>query len=170
MPKLEEIMSAGQSLANHIDIETEENGELSESTLAMLETWENQLTEKADSIIWASRQIDSEAEHYKEEADRLMVLCAQRKRLAQHLKERVHLAMKALGIDNIKGYYKLTVAKNGGSIPIEMGVPIEKLPKEYVVEKVTLQANLDGIRQALEAGKEVPGCALKERGTHLRVK
>lgn len=170
MAKLEEIMSAGQSLARQLDIETEENGELSESTLAMLEAWEKQLTEKADSIIYASRQIDSEAEHYKEEADRLMVLCTQRKRLAQSLKERVHLAMKALGIDSIKGYYKLTVAKNGGSIPLNIEVPVDKLPKEYVAEKVTLLPDQDKIRQALEAGKEVPGCALKERGTHLRIK
>lgn len=168
--KLDQIMAEGRKLATLLEIETEENGELSDSTISMLKLWEQQLTEKADGIIYASRRLSSDADHYKEEADRLLILAIRAKRSAQFLEDRIHQAMRALGIDKINGHYKITVQRNGGATPVEVEIPAEDLPEGLRKSKTVVTADLDGIRQLLENGGHVRGCRLRERGTHLRVR
>jgi hypothetical protein len=65
--------------------------------------------------------------------------------------------------------FKLSVRKNGGKVPVIV-TDETALPTEYRVPRVTEVIDKDGIREALEAGKPVPGAALGERGQRLELK
>jgi hypothetical protein len=65
--------------------------------------------------------------------------------------------------------FKISVQRNGGKLPVAIDPTAMYLwDGEYI--RVKREPDADTIRQALEAGKEVVGCSLMERGTSLRVR
>jgi hypothetical protein len=62
----------------------------------------------------------------------------------------------------------VAVTNNGGKQPIDLTVCPEQLPAEF--QKVSVTADEDRLRDALKAGREVPGARLAPRGTHLRIR
>ena len=59
-------------------------------------------------------------------------------------------------------------AGNGGKQPLSVTCDATTLPKELTT--VTVAANKEAIRQALEAGATIAGCELLPRGTSLRIR
>lgn len=62
-------------------------------------------------------------------------------------------------------FHTFTVCKNGG----KQGVDIfDAVPDNF--QRVIYEADTDKIRDALEAGEDLPFAKLKERGEHVRIK
>lgn len=81
------------------------------------------------------------------------------------------MEMRFAGIRKIKaGTWQISIAKNGGKIPIEWSENIntDELPSYYT--KVTKEIDTTAVRNALEAGVELDFARLGERGESLRIK
>jgi hypothetical protein len=106
----------------------------------------------------------------KEEAD----LQAGRSRLwekrAERLKSFCVSTLQAFGRSRVEGRTgKLVVRGNGGPRPIVITDP-GLIPSEFSPQVVSYPLDKDKLRKALEAGDEVPGAHLGERGVSLIVK
>jgi hypothetical protein len=65
--------------------------------------------------------------------------------------------------------FNLTVAKNGGKLPIWLDSKVnpKDLPKKY--QQITVEINRNTVREALEAGEDLEFAGFSERGKHLRI-
>ena len=68
--------------------------------------------------------------------------------------------------------HKLTLAKNGGKAPLTVAEAWRDdpacAPERY--HRTVIHLDTELIRADLAGGEDVPGCAIGERGTHLRIK
>jgi len=91
----------------------------------------------------------------------------------KRLKTALHYFMLERGVTKIETpLHKLTIANNGGKAPLI--VPEEwqedpaSAPERY--HRRVVKLDVEAIRADLLGGEEIPGCAIGERGTHLRIK
>ena len=67
-----------------------------------------------------------------------------------------------------------TVCAAGGKLPLNWADGVKEdprlLPEEYQVQEVVVKANVDKIREDLDAGIPVQGVEYGERGSYLRIK
>jgi len=125
---------------------------------------------KADQYAALIRVCETRAAARKEEAERLKLLVQDDERLADRLREALMEAMIATQKTKVETpRFRLTIKKNGGKIPVLI-TDESALPVDYRVPKVTEVIDKDALRAALEAGTEVPGAALGERGQRLELK
>ena len=88
--------------------------------------------------------------------------------LAKSLKDRLKFFFELQGMKKLETErYKITVAGNGGKQALEVNTIATELPEEF--QKIVVEADADKIRDAIADGKEVKGCKLLPRGTHLRI-
>lgn len=145
------------------------DGELSDE----LERWfaeiGDQQSSKVDGYCSLIRSQELEASALGAEIDRLQRRQAARRNLAQRLKDRLKLYLELTGQKKLQcKRFTAAICGNGGKLSVDTrGLQLEALPEELV--RTTRQPDVDAIREALEAGKNVPGCRLMERETHLRI-
>lgn len=111
-------------------------------------------------------ELQSKADFFKSEEQRLY---ARRKTLENNIKrmkERMFEALNAVGLKKIEtDHFTVSIQKNGGKQPLDI---YGDVPEDYLtyVPKVDNEA----IREALEAGEELPFAVLQERGESLRIR
>lgn len=165
MPTLFDIGDSLQDILFRIE---ENDGELDAALEAWFEHVQEDLQAKADGYAALITELTARATARKTEADRLAELSAIDANAAKRLKNRLLAFMEMNSIPRIDTpRYRITVAKNGGLVPVKVTVAGEELPPSYQRHAVT--PDIDAIREALLAGKEVPWAALLPRGCHLRV-
>jgi len=104
------------------------------------------------------------------EAERLTRLALTDKNRADWLKGMLKHVFAELGVQKMDtDRYRLSVATNGGKKKLDIYVPANELPAEYILP-TDLEADKKAIRLALEAGEIIPGAVLQERGTSLRIR
>lgn len=122
--------------------------------------------EKIDGYCMYVRKLESEQKGLESIAREFSEKASRRKARIDLLKARL--------VDHLKSVGQVKVATerntvswqhNGGVVPIEI-VDAEEIPARYckLVPSNTL------VREALEAGEEVPGAVMLERGCHLRIR
>ena len=127
------------------------------------------LEEKADHYAALIQHLTARADARRVEAQRMRDLAATDEALADRLKARLKEAMETTGRTKIDtARFRLSVAGNGGKQPLSVTCDATTLPKELTT--VTVTANKDAIRQALENGASIAGCELLPRGTSLRIR
>jgi hypothetical protein len=145
----------------------EDEGDLT-PLLDWLDAVEMEASVKADHYAALIREWETRAAVREAEADRLRALVDADKGRAAKLKERLHQFLREHGLLRLDTpRFALRVQANGGKRPVQVTVPPEALPAAY--QRITYAAHVDAIRAALEAGEHIPGCAFRERGTHLRI-
>lgn len=165
MPTLLEI---GDELGDVLALIEDNSGELDSYLSVWFEKIQEDLQNKADNYACLVRELELRATARKAEAERLAELSATDANLAKRLKARLLAFMEMNSIPRIDtARYRITVAKNGGLVPVKVTVTGEELPPSYQRHAIT--PDLDAIRDALMAGKEVVGAALLPRGSHLRI-
>ena len=106
------------------------------------------------------------------EIKRLQSLVKSDQATVKQLKERLHIFVEGQGGKIETTLHKLSVAKNGGKVPVlypgEWADSPSEAPEAFHRRRIEL--DVEAIRANLEAGEDVPGCSLGERGTHLRIK
>lgn len=129
------------------------------------------LERKLDGYGYLIREQEKDAEFCEAEAERLSRRAEVRRNAVKRLKDRLNDFFTQHGLTKVQApHFTLAQQKNGGKIPLEIKVQPEELPKPYRYEVVSVKADTDKIREALEAGKKLPFATLGERGTHIRVK
>jgi hypothetical protein len=127
------------------------------------------LDEKADDYAALIQHLAARADARRVEAQRMRDLAATDEALADRLKARLKEAMETTGRTKLDtARFRLSVAGNGGKQPLSVTCDATTLPKELTT--VTVAANKDAIRQALENGATIAGCELLPRGTSLRIR
>ena len=135
---------------------------------ATLDGLDNALEEKADDYCGLIRELEVRADARVAEAKRIRALADAN--LAQRLKDRLKGAMETTGrLKLTTERFSLSVAQNGGKQPLEID-PTAVAVMDDALVVLKREPNRDAIRAALEAGEQVPGCALLPRGTSLRVR
>lgn len=128
------------------------------------EAWPLEL--KAQNYAFVIRNMEASSEAIKA-AEKQM---AERRQAidnrAKQLKERLKGAMELAGMTKIEcPHFVISIAKNPKSVDLyEPGL----LPPEFT-KRPPPEPDKTAIKEALEAGREVPGAALKQ-GTSLRIK
>ena len=114
------------------------------------------------------KNLDAESNALKEESKRL----ASRQKTIDgniaRLKAFMMESMKQTGRSDAGGLLRARIAKNGGVLPLIMSASPEELPQEF--QKVTIEANNEAIRKALDEGQELEFAQYGERGESLRIK
>ena len=126
--------------------------------------------QKADDYAALIRVCQTRAAARREEAERMAMLAKEDERKAERLTAMLLQAMSETGRKSVQTErFKISIKRNGGKVPVVI-TDEAALPIDFRVPKVTETIDKDGIREALEAGKEVPGAVLGERGQRLELK
>lgn len=134
----------------------------------ILETIEDELEIKADGYARIIRNMEAEVKALKDEEKRLADKRKQRETAIDHLKQNLFNSMKLTGKTKFKtDLFSFSIQKNGGTLPVIMDVPTERLPDDLVI--IEEKPNLKAIAKLLEEG-EVPYAHFGERGESLRIK
>lgn len=139
-------------LQTEIDPET---GEITEHGMTLLGDLEIEREKKFMGLVYAYKNIDSDSEAIKAEIDRLR----EKKKIKDNKAESIKRFLKA----NVPEGEKIEdgVAKIGWRKSKSVSVEnIDILPTEYT--KITVEAKKSDIKKAIESGKEIVGCSIKE--------
>lgn len=126
---------------------------------------------KLDSYVTLIAEFEARAEARKAEAQRLGKRAITDSNKAEQLRARLKIFFERTGKTKIEtARYTIAIAKNGGKIPVEIGVSPDLLPIRFQRIVTNISADTDALRAMLEAGEELSFARLGERGTHLRIK
>lgn len=139
-----------------------------EDQQAFLDTLEGltgEVADKVDAYAAVRTTLKGRRETVKKEIDRLTVILKTIDNNINRMDDTVQGAMDVMGVTELKSdLHKYKICKNGGKAPI---IYDDAVPDNF--QKVILQPDTERIREALEAGQELPFAHLGERGTHLRI-
>ena len=126
--------------------------------------------DKADSYAALIRTCQHRADARRAEAKRMVALADSDDALADRLSRILLEAMQATGLTKVDTErFRLSARANGGKLPVVLSDE-KALPAQYRVPVYTEKVDRDAIRTALEAGTEVPGASLGQRGTRLDIR
>jgi len=171
-----EHTKASLALEDLIASAVDQNGEITDEQQGeILEQWaaevDGGMTAKLEACGILYRNLSAESEARKAEARRQTEIAKALDSRADRLKRWVKLCMEVgQTTEASAGLLSFSIVKNGGKTPVVGidGIDPKALPAPFQV--VSVSANTDAIREALERGELVEGVALGERGTHLRIK
>jgi hypothetical protein len=158
------------------DLICEHGGDMSNpDVVSALDTWEKEiavnLETKVDHYAALITMLNARAEVRAEESKRLSNLAWTDDNTAKKLTERLKYVLQTIGIAKLDTpRYRLSLAKNGGKLPLKIECPLAELPESYRENIIEIRAKTDEIRAALERGEQIKGCVIGERGVSLRIK
>lgn len=152
----------------------EEQGAAAEAVVDELYTHliqtDGRLSEKLEGYAALIKNADAYAAMLKNEEANLAAKRKVAENRAQRLRTAVQQAMTTLGLTRQEaGRFEFRLQSNGGKLPVVFDPEVrpEARPSEYW--RVEIKDDVDAIRAALEAGEELPGARLGDRGVHLRL-
>lgn len=141
-----------------------------QTVIDTMEGIEGELEVKADGYARIIRQLEADHIAHKKEAERHELIAKQSEKRMKYLKERLKEMMLITGKTKFSTeLFKFNVKNNGGVTPIVFAEGVE-IPEEYLKSKVTVSNDTEKIRQALDAGIELPFAHYGERGKSLDIK
>jgi len=147
-----------------------------QAILDAVDAWAAELNEgfegKVDNYVALIKTLEGRAEVRKAEADRLARRVKVDAGNAAFLKDRLVSVLQFRNLKKVETRrYKLTVASNGGKLPLLISDDArEYLTKQDRFSVVERRLNTEAVREALEAGEKIGGAAFGERGVHLLVR
>ncbi len=145
------------------------DGVMTDEQAAALDKLLADIDQKADNYAALIRSLELRATARRAALEGLKKLISSDERSADFLTERLKMAMEKLGRKKMETErFRITVANNGGKVPLEI-YDETLIPDKFMIPQPAKIDN-DGIRQAIEAGEDIPGAKLGQRGTSLRIK
>jgi hypothetical protein len=124
--------------------------------------------QKLDNYAALIRECELRAAVRREEKERLAKLVSAEDNKARRLKDRLKLYLEITGKKKIEtDRYRISLCGIGGRAPLDKPADARALPPRFVITRY--EADTDAIRAALEAGEEVDGCRLKDRGSYVKI-
>lgn len=170
MMKMYEISDALRSLAEQLE-NAETSKDMREAIRDTMESLDMDFEEKSENIAAWIADNNAMIAGCKAEIKRLQDKVNRFENQNDSLKAYQMFCMKLSGKTKVQaGTWQISIAKNGGKIPIEWSENIntDELPSYYT--KVTKEIDTTAVRNALEAGVELDFARLGERGESLRIK
>lgn len=130
------------------------------------------LEQKVDGYCALIRNMETLAETRAAEAKRMQELAKADAAKAERLKATLLWFLhEVAGLNKLDtARFRVSVAANGGKPPMVVPDDPTAWPAPFVRERVIKELDKEALRQALERGEVVEGCALAERGHHLRIR
>jgi Siphovirus Gp157. len=158
--KLYELSEAFNSVAVMIE-------EGTEGLEPILEGIEGTFSEKVESIIKLMKSKAAERDAIDEERNRLAERAQRLDKQVQWLFDYVESQMKLTGIEEVKSpLFTIKLGKNPAKVEVN---DLALVPDKFIRTKLTTIPDKHAIKDALQAGEEVPGCELV-RDTVLKVR
>jgi hypothetical protein len=131
----------------------------------------DEVTTKLDGYAAYIRELEARSQARKEEAERLAKRARLDASLAAFLKERMKQFFQMRGWKKLETpRYRLSLANNGGVLPLDITCPVHDLPEEYRIDEMVSRPNVERIRADLEAGTPLPFACLGERGQRISIR
>lgn len=164
MPRLFELTRQLEELYDKITVG--EDGEISPDMMAELNAIQEPWSEKADNIAGLIRNLETEADAFKAEADRMAAKSRAMNKRVDNLKEYLKTNLETLQIDSVKGSrFKISLCRN--SKPTVCVPMLSHIPLKYVVHPDPVP-NKTAILEAIMAGETVSGVEIVN-GRHVRI-
>ncbi len=156
-------------LADHLDNLEGDDQAQTEAVIQWFEELGEERNQKLDNYAALIADLEARAQVRRDEAKRLVDRARIDENKAVLLKERLRLFFESHDLKTVEtSRYRLTLAQNGGKLPLLVDVSVDALPEEYI--RLTKAPALDAIRADLAAGKELPFARFGERGSSIRIK
>lgn len=144
------------------------NGELNPELEELLENLDLAHRDKVDAYCALISETLARHAGRKNEANRLATLAKADLAFADRLKRRLHDHMRVTDQKRIDtDRYRVSRCANGGAPTVIVDSTPERLPSW--AQRVEIQADLDQIKNRLNAGETLPFARFAERGEHLRI-
>lgn len=138
----------------------DDTGEVDLSLVNALSVRQEEWNDKAIAVACVYRALDEDSARVGREIERLTAIKKRLERERDRVKEGLANACNALGVEKVQGMYanisfrasEQTVIDNEGEIP-----------DEYMTVKTTYTPNKTAIKEAIKAGKDVPGAHVEKR-------
>lgn len=138
----------------------DDTGEVDLSLVNALSVRQEEWNDKAIAVACVYRALDEDSARVGREIERLTAIKKRLERERDRVKEGLANACNALGVEKVQGMYanisfrssEQTVIENEGAIP-----------DEYMTVKTTYTPNKTAIKEAIKAGKDVPGAHVEKR-------
>lgn len=138
----------------------EETGEVDISLVNALAERQEAWEDKAVAVACVYRSLDEDAARVGREIERLTAMKKRLERERDRVKEGLSAAFTTLGVEKVKGMYADISFRASEQTVIDNA---DELPEEYMTVKTTYTPNKTAIKEAIRAGKEVPGAHLEQR-------
>lgn len=138
----------------------EETGEVDISLVNALAERQVAWEDKAVAVACVYRSLDEDAARVGREIERLTAMKKRLERERDRVKEGLSEAFTALGVEKVKGMYADISFRASEQTIIDNA---DAVPEEYMTVKTTYTPNKTAIREAIKAGKEVPGAHLEKK-------
>lgn len=131
-----------------------------------LESLTADLEAKSSGYVAVMEQLKMEADKAEEIVKRYQAAKIARESAIKRMKERLLIAMDALGKKELPaGDFTIKIQKNGGKQPLTITGDV---PESF--SKVIVEPDNDKIREALANGQELDFAHLEPRGRHISIK
>ena len=144
----------------------EETGEADLSLVTALAQRQEEWDKKAVSVACVFRAVGEDSDRIGREIERLTAMKKRLDRERERVKEGLDAACRALGVESVKGMYANISYRASEQTVIDDEL---SLPEEYLTVKTTYTPNKTAIKEAIKAGKEVPGAHI-ERKKNIQIK
>ena len=138
----------------------EETGEVDISLVNALAERQEAWEDKAVAVACVYRSLDEDAARVGREIERLTAMKKRLERERDRVKEGLANACNALGVEKVKGMYADISFRASEQTVIDNA---DAVPEEYMTVKTTYTPNKTAIKEAIKAGKEVPGAHLEQK-------
>ena len=145
---------------------TDEDGCITEEWLALLNTAELTLTEKADNIWVLLQEKDNTIDNLKKEIERLSNWIKKETKQKEQLKDYLAFHIKELSPEGIQGEKFRFSFRKSESIEI---INEEEIDNQFKKEKTTISVDKTAIKTAIKNWLEVKGAELKVN-SNLQIK
>lgn len=172
------IYNISADLAALAAVMTDLDGEIPEGEIGeALENWFTSLTEERDEKVASYcaliTHLEADADFAEAESRRIAAIAKANRNAVDRLKGRLKAFFEQHDIKKLDlGIFKPRIQANGGALPLivpdEWKVFPENAPEQF--HKIEIKLNTDAIRDAIRNDQSPEGCALGERGTHLRIR
>jgi hypothetical protein len=154
----------------------EREGDLS-GVEAMVDAWlsavGDALLDKADGYAGLIAELEHRAGARASEAERMHRRAKADGSNAAWLKAELKGVLEQRGIAKLEtSHFRISIVRNGGAVPLLLSPEFEQNPPQEFARTIPSQTvpDKDAVRAALEAGRQVEGAKLGERGTWLAIK
>lgn len=139
-----------------------------QAVIDTLDSIEGAIEDKADGYAMIIRSVDADIDKIKVEEARLRARRTALENKKARMKANLYDAMKAVGKAKFKtALFSFGIRKNGGKRAVVLDVHVDKLPVE--LQKVTIEANNEALREYLGKNESCEYCHLAEQGEHLTI-
>jgi len=158
-------MSENKSLMQLVDMAAEieqaliaSSGEITEEMEELIPILNDKLPDKVDNYALLIDRLEYNAKYYSAKAQEFMKMASACEKFSEKLLGNVHWTMCKFHLDELKGNdYKYKMMKSESVALINESL----IPTEFHNVKTTVSFDKKSLKEAIKAGREIPGAALQ---------